>query len=203
MSESEFEEQVRAMGQYEEYKNEVESLLRIRNENMSKSSLEKLRKQHSNKMKSDLKKATAFVKKIKMITSDGLLQCIRDVQTLNLTLYITEIISSLIETGTNIKVTDVNNLIKLCHELHLRYDDFILPLTTRMKETVLTQDEELQKRKRIHVRMLIEFFQLGLFTEEGFFILLLKDLTGKSQPKSAPPPLLLLPLTPAPLQPTD
>jgi hypothetical protein len=182
MSEGEFEEQVRAMGQFEDYKKEVEAMLKCRSESISLSFLEKFRKQHAIKMKSDLKKATAFVKKIKMITSDGLLQCIRDTQTLNLTLYISEIISSLIET-TNIKVTDVNNLIKLCHELHLRYDDFILPLTNRMKETVLSQEEDLQKRKRIHVRMLIEFFQLGLFTEEGFFIILFKDLTGKSQPK--------------------
>lgn len=181
-AENEFEEQVNALKQYEEYQQEIQLLHTHRQENLSKIILDKKRSLHSKQMKSDLKKATAFVKKIKMITSDGLLQCIRDVDKLNLTLYITEIISSLLDI-TNIKITDVNNLIKLCEELYLRYDDFILILIQKMKEIVFLQEEELQKRKRIHMRMLIEFFQLGLFTEEGFFILLFKDLTGKSHPK--------------------
>ena len=181
----EFEEQLHALSVLEDLKKANESLLKLRDDN-SPAKAEASRQQYNcGKLKSDLKKTTAFVKKVRLITSEGLLQCIRDVQTLNLTLYISEIVSAIVE--TNFKATDVPNVIKLCNELHIRYSDFTGPLLGGLKESLLSppdnDDSGSGKKKRIQIRMLIELFQIGVFTEENFFSTLLKDLTGKSATK--------------------
>jgi hypothetical protein len=180
-NEDDIEQHLDALNQYEEYKKEVQNLFDTRSQYLP-SNVHLLRKQYQNiNLKSDLKKSTSFIKKIKLITTEGLNQCLRDIQTLNLTLYISEIISSIIE--SNIKPTDISNLIVLCLELYKRYSDFLQPFVTALKESILSRDEEIQKRKRVQIRILMELYQLGLFTEENFFILLLKDLNGKSYPK--------------------
>ena len=199
----ELEEQIKSLEQINEIKLEINKLLKLREINLLKYNKTQQKQQTSTstslsissssssssssitsstiELKSDLKKTTAFIKKLRLITSDGLLQCLRDIQTLNLTLYISEIVSSIIE--ITIKPNDVPNLIKLCNELHLRYDDFTIPLITGMKDSLLSQDEEIQKRRRIQIRMIIEFYQIGLFNDESFFPILLRDLTGKTHPK--------------------
>ena len=67
-------------------------------------------------LKSDLKKGTMFSKKIKTITPDGLQQCVKDVDTLNLTPYISEIQNAIVE--VNYKITDVPTIVNLCVGLH-------------------------------------------------------------------------------------
>jgi hypothetical protein len=176
----ELEEQLKALSQIEELRKEFDGIIALRTSN-SPLNAEKSRKNiNKANLKSDLKKTTAFVKKIRAITSEGILQCIRDVQTLNLTLYISEIVAAIAE--TNFKATDVPNIVKLCIELHLRYEDFTYPLVNALKESLSTHsDEEEGKKKRIQMRLIMELFQVGIFIEENFFSQLLKDLTGKSQ----------------------
>lgn len=179
-----FEEQLQALSMIDDLKRTNDALAKLRNDNSPASADVSRRELNGGKLKSDLKKTTAFVKKIRVITSEGLLQCIRDVQTLNLTLYISEIVSAVVE--TNFKATDVPNVIKLCNELHLRYADFSTPLLTGLKESLLSppdDDSASDKRKRIQIRMIVELFQIGIFLEENFFSALLKDLTGKSGSK--------------------
>ena len=81
---------VDAQVELQSVKEEFKKMLKKRELNMGEE-LEKSRKEHeANKksLKSDLKKSTAFVKRIKAITSDGIAQCIRETDTLNLNLYI-------------------------------------------------------------------------------------------------------------------
>ena len=150
----------------------------------SAESVKKSRDEHvKNKksLKSDLKKTTAFVKKVKNINAEGLQQCIRDTETLNLTLYISEIVVALLETA--FKVTDVALIVKLCACLHKRYDEFTDPLIAGLRSSLLAplsdDDAEGSKRRRIQTRFLIELFQAGLFTDEAFFISVIKMLLGK------------------------
>ena len=177
----EFEAQLDALSALDDIKKANDALLVLRNENSPQHAEESRQRFNCGKLKSDLKKTTAFVKKVRVITSEGLLQCIRDVQTLNLTLYISEIVDAIFE--TNFKATDVPNVIKLCNELHLRYSDFTSPLLAKLKESLMAppdnEDSGSGKRKRIQIRMILELFQIGIFTDENFFSTLLKDLTGK------------------------
>jgi len=147
------------------------------------------RQQHeANKknLKSDLKKTTTFVKKIRTINAEGLLQCIKDVETLNLSLYIDEIINAIAETAY--KATDVPNIVKLCTSLHVRYDNFTKPLNQAIKAQLLAASagdgeegcKEAGVKRRIQIRLICELFQVGFFNDEGFFGELLGALSGRS-----------------------
>lgn len=175
---------------------QIELLLKEKNELLaliesnSPSKVIIARRDHeSNKssLKSDLKKTQAFVKKIKSINVEGLQQCIRDSETLNLNLYISEIVVAIAETGY--KPTDVPSMIKLCVALHRRYEGFTNELIAATKSSLLTQgglnggeeDKEGGKKKRILIRFSMELFQAGVWTDATFFLDLLKSIIGKSK----------------------
>lgn len=141
-TEIEFEAQLEALRQIEDLKREKEELISNRAANFL-SVVQVSRKEHeANKkqLKSDLKKTTAFVKKIRSINSEGLQQCIRDTETLNLTLYISEIVGAIVETAY--KATDVPSMIKLCVHLHRRYDEFTTPLLSGLRTALFTAPAE-------------------------------------------------------------
>ena len=132
-------------------------------------------------LKSDLKRSTAFVKKLRSINAEGLQQCIRDAEVLNMCLYISEIVSAIVE--TSFKSTDVPAIIKLCITLHQRYEDFAPPLLDGFKSALLSEasdDKDGDKRRRIQIRFIIELFQVGIMREEEFFVALLRNILGKS-----------------------
>lgn len=177
------EAQLEALSAIEELKKEKDELIAQRLSN-SVAVVQASRKAHeANKknLKSDLKKTTAFVKKIRSINTEGLQQCIRDVETLNLTLYISEIVGAIVETAY--KATDVPSMVKLCMSLHKRYDEFTMPLVTGLRTSLMAipseEDKDAGKRKRIQIRFIIELFQVGICADETFFGDLLRSLVGK------------------------
>eukprot|EP01036_Dinobryon_divergens_P034145 gene34145-44116_t len=87
--EAELEAQIEALSQLEELGKEKEIFLTYRSSNLP-SNLLSFRAEHDAKrgqLKSDVKKTSSFVKKIRAITSEGIQQCIRDTEAYNLTLY--------------------------------------------------------------------------------------------------------------------
>ena len=175
-AEFEFETELEALSVLEELKREKAALDTLRRTN-SKAGVAAIRKEKGN-LKSDLKKSTAFVKKIRAITCEGLLQCLRDAETLNLSHHISEIASAVVE--AKFKVSEVSSIIKLCVLLHQRYEDFTLPLLQGLKDSIISDaGEESGKTRRIQLRMLIELYQCGVFAEEEYFTLLLRYLSGK------------------------
>lgn len=175
--EDDFEKIIEAQAQLESLKKESDALLALRKCNSLKQV--QIARREQDKLKSDLKKATTFVKKIRVITSEGLQQCARDVETLNLTLYVSEIVAALIE--CNFKATDVSVVVDICCKLHQRYDDFTSPLISGLKESLLDgAEEEDSKKKRMQLRLIIELFQVGLFVESDFFCQLLQHLVGRN-----------------------
>lgn len=178
-----------AVKQLEALRKEKEELLAsIESNSLAKVTISR-REHESNKsaLKSDLKKTQAFVKKIKSINVEGLQQCIRDSETLNLNLYISEIVVAIAETGY--KPTDVPSMVKLCVALHRRYEGFTNELLAATKASLLTQggpagteeDKEGGKKKRILIRFSMELFQAGVWTDANFFAELLKSIVGKSK----------------------
>ena len=141
-SEKEFEAQLEALSCIEELKKEREELLVNRAKNFTAVVTISRKEHEANKkqLKSDLKKTTAFVKKIRSINTEGLQQCIRDTETLNLTLYISEIVGAIVETAY--KATDVPSMVKLCIELHKRYNVFTAPLLTGLRTALFTAPAE-------------------------------------------------------------
>ena len=74
-----FEAQLKAMEQIENLEKEKAEFLKARQANLPKFVIEKREKHVKAKLKSDLKKSNAYVKKLKQtINSEGIQQCIRD-----------------------------------------------------------------------------------------------------------------------------
>jgi regulator of nonsense transcripts 2 len=184
------EDQLDALKEIEQLKRDRDEYLRLKIAN-SPASILISRKEHENNkknLKSDLKKTTSFVKKIKTITAEGLQQCIREVEQLNLTLYISEIVSAILE--TTYKPSDMPNLIKLCVFLHRKYEEFTQPLLIGIRTFLVSQnideDPQFGKKKRICIRLIIELFKEGVVINENYFVELLKSLLGKSNKHNAP-----------------
>lgn len=141
-SDVDLEAQLEALAAIEDLKKERDEMVAQRQANGPAATLASRKAHEANKknLKSDLKKTTAFVKKIRSINTEGLQQCIRDVESLNLTLYISEIVGAIVETAY--KATDVPSMVKLCVSLHRRYEEFTTPLLTGLKTALLSAPAE-------------------------------------------------------------
>lgn len=130
-------------------------------------------------LKSDLKKCTTFVKKIKGGTAWSMKpdDIVRDVATLNLSRYVEEVVAAILE--GNIKVTDIPVVLALCKAMHHRYSDF-LPNLTQGLWTVITSknSDETSKNRRIYVRIVTEFLLNGFTTETKPLLKLITEATG-------------------------
>ncbi len=103
---NELDEELNELSLLQELKTEKINLINFRNSNLLfnnnlnnlDNNITKKRKEilENNKLKSDLKKSTTFISKIKNLTSENLSQCIVSIETLNLNLYLSEIILNLL-----------------------------------------------------------------------------------------------------------
>jgi regulator of nonsense transcripts 2 len=184
--EADLEAQVDALAALQSLKKEREYMISERSAhlpvNMAKRRKE-IKDQYGSKMKSDLKKSTAFVKKVKAINAEGLQQCIRDTETLNLNQYVSEIVAALLE--MNFKPGDVPAVVKLCISLHDRYEEFQSMLITGLRESVMKPlsagNDDAARARRLQMRLLIEFYQVGVINNEELFCTMLRNIIGKDK----------------------
>jgi len=134
-------------------------------------------------LKSDLKKCTAFCKKIKSTTSwdaPGLISSmIGDVEILNLSRYIEEIVSAFLE--CKMKVSDIPYLVELCVSIHERYDEFrdlfIPKLISAVSSKVNTSNDDV-KQKRVFLRFLTELLLAGVIQDPKALVRIVSDACG-------------------------
>ena len=112
------------------------------------------RKKHTankKKLKSDLKKATAFNKKVKELVPNQIAAMVKDVGTLNLFMYVSEIVAALhsSETLVKLKASEVPGLTELIMAFHTRYDSekFTGPLLSALSAVAL--DDSLYRERAI------------------------------------------------------
>jgi regulator of nonsense transcripts 2 len=99
-------------------RNERKSLERARN---SGEQLE-VERQKASRLDSNIKKSSAFVRKLKVLNDACKDSLIKEINSLNLTKYLSEITAALVE--LKLKSTDLNAYLQVCCELHRRYPDF-------------------------------------------------------------------------------
>ena len=99
---------------------------------------------------SSLKKNTAFVRKLKSFTESQKESVIRDMLTLNLTKYVSEVAAALVE--VKLKMTDVPAAVEVCSALHCRYADFS-PQMMEIWHKVLSfrKDEKVSNPSKLRV----------------------------------------------------
>lgn len=78
--------------------------------------------EYFSKLDSNLKKNTTFVKKLKTFAASQVDGLLKDLSSLNLTKYISEVATALTE--AKLKMTDINGAIQLCSILHQTYSEF-------------------------------------------------------------------------------
>mmetsp|Transcript_33579 Transcript_33579/g.61792 ORF Transcript_33579/g.61792 Transcript_33579/m.61792 type:complete len:1566 (-) Transcript_33579:189-4886(-) len=143
------------------------------------------------KLKSDLKKCTAFVKKIKAGTypsSKELESPNNPIRTLNLTRYVEEVASALMEPQTKVKQADVPGMVMLCVEMHRRYPTFAEALIPTLLSCVSGNAADGRDNggpesgsglpRRICFRLLTEFVLHGIITDMRPMSKVIHDAAG-------------------------
>jgi regulator of nonsense transcripts 2 len=165
-------------------------------------SLADLRKKFSaNKksLKTDLKKCTAFVKKIKSGTAWSMkaADIVKDVASLNLSRYVEEVVTAIVEAKP--KVNDVAVVVPLCQAMHERYPEFLSPLKTQLWQQQIQSvptDVEGAKARRVFLRIWTELVARGVITETRSLAKLIGNAAGapsgeENKYNVADPPLLV------------
>lgn len=116
---------------------------------------------------SSLKKCTGFLRKIRFsgINEESVSSLCTEAQALNLSRYISEVISAMVE--SKLRSADVEHFITLVGQLHRRYEDFSSQLFTVLSNIVINSSatqKELLFRKAA-MRVLVEMFTLAIFPD--------------------------------------
>lgn len=130
-------------------------------------------------LKSDLKKCTAFVKKVKGGTAWSMKpdDIVKDVKTLNLSRYVDEVASAILE--TKLKVTDIPVVLALCKAMYQRYPQFLPNLLPGFWSVINGKTpDETGKLRRIYVRIVTEFLLNGIIAEPKQLLKLIAEVTG-------------------------
>ena len=140
-------------------------------------------------LKSDLKKCTAFVKKVKTLAGASGVPAkeaickalVKDIQTLNLSRYVDEIASAILE--SKFKMVDIPLLCIVVKAMYERYDDFLPALLTPMQEFLRgkskgVDEKEVPKLRRLYLRFMTELLVLGVIFESKLIIRVLAEASG-------------------------
>ncbi|KAJ6219514.1 hypothetical protein RDWZM_005326 [Blomia tropicalis] len=129
------------------------------------------------KLDSSIKKNSAFVKKLKNMTETQRDNIMKDLATLNLSRYVSEIATALVE--TKIKLTEITMCVKICSFLHLRYQDFSAQLLDSWIKNLPRKatDQFNASKMRIDIRLFTELILTRIFTTKDALPLLGNLLT--------------------------
>ncbi|XP_020710978.2 regulator of nonsense transcripts 2 isoform X2 [Athalia rosae] len=130
------------------------------------------------KLDSSLKKNTTFVKKLKNFCSPQVDTVLKDATNLNLTKYISEVATALVE--AKLKMTDVGPAIKVCCYLNQNYAEFASHLFEnwqRILSLKVTDKIPNPSKLRVDLRFYAELVNAGIFTHKQGLPLLGSVLT--------------------------
>uniref|UniRef100_A0A3Q1HP10 UPF2 regulator of nonsense mediated mRNA decay n=1 Tax=Acanthochromis polyacanthus TaxID=80966 RepID=A0A3Q1HP10_9TELE len=134
------------------------------------------------RLDSSLKKNTAFVKKLRTLTEQQRDSLSNDFASLNLSKYIGEAVSSVVE--AKLKISDVGCAVHLCSLFHQRYTEFAPLLLQAWKKHFEARKEDKApnvSKLRTDLRFIAELTIVGLFTDkEGLSLIYeqLKNIIG-------------------------
>ncbi|KAK0162145.1 hypothetical protein PV327_008507 [Microctonus hyperodae] len=130
------------------------------------------------KLDSNLKKNTTLVKKLKNFSGTQLDQFLKDMTILNLTKYVSEIATALVD--SKLKMTDVQPAIKLCSFLHQTYAEFSSHFYENWQRVLcLKVGEKINNpsKLRVDLRFYAELVNAGIFSHKQGLSLLGSVLT--------------------------
>ncbi|CAJ1054615.1 Hypothetical predicted protein [Xyrichtys novacula] len=129
------------------------------------------------RLDSSLKKNTAFVKKLRTLTEQQRDSLSNDFNSLNLSKYIGEAVSSVVE--AKLKISDVGCAVHLCSLFHQRYTEFAPLLLQAWKKHFEARKEDKApnvSKLRTDLRFIAELTIVGLFTDKEGLSLIYEQL---------------------------
>jgi len=117
------------------------------------------------KLDSSLKKNTAFIKKCKTFSDGQKTSLTKEMSGLNLTKYIGEVASALVE--TKLKMSDITAMIEFCSALHQKYAEFSTFLLENWTKILsMKKDEKVSNpsKMRVDLRLYSELVSVGVFS---------------------------------------
>ncbi|XP_076469583.1 regulator of nonsense transcripts 2-like isoform X2 [Babylonia areolata] len=126
------------------------------------------------RLDSSLKKNTAFVKKLRLLSESQKDSLAKDFNGLNLSKYVEEAASAISE--AKLKMSDVQTAVYLCSLIHQRYADFAPFLLENFQKNLLNKKDEGKisnpSKYRVDLRFFGELVSVGLFrAKEGLSVL--------------------------------
>ncbi|VVC45360.1 Armadillo-type fold,Up-frameshift suppressor 2,MIF4G-like, type 3 [Cinara cedri] len=130
------------------------------------------------KRDSSLKKNTAFIRKLKNFPPPQLDQLIKDMNSLNLTKYLSEVVSALTE--IKLKMTEIDAMIILCTQLNTTYSDFSKIFFEQWQKILnIKKDDKISNMSkfRVDLRLFSELTSAGIVPQKEGLVLLGNILT--------------------------
>lgn len=130
------------------------------------------------KRDSSLKKNTAFIRKLKNFPPPQLDQLLKDMNSLNLTKYLSEVVSALTE--IKLKMTEIDAMILLCTQLNTTYSDFSKIFFDQWQKILnIKKDDKIanMSKFRVDLRLFAEITSAGIVPQKEGLILLGNILT--------------------------
>ncbi|KAG0711998.1 Regulator of nonsense transcripts 2 [Chionoecetes opilio] len=134
---------------------------------------------------SSLKKNTAFIKKLKNLTESQHDSLVKELQSLNLTKYVSEVAQAVVE--AKLKMSDIHTAVHICSLLHQRYHDFGPTLLENWQKVLAIKKDEKSSnmsKLRVDLRFYAELIAAGIFApKEGLPLLgnVLTTLVGQDK----------------------
>ncbi|TDH72466.1 hypothetical protein CCR75_006098 [Bremia lactucae] len=119
------------------------------------------------KLKSDIKRSSAFVKKLRGLSEASADSLLRDAAELNLTRYVSECVAALADAP--LKLADLGAAVKVASLLHQRYEDFspgmVRALVSSFESSYAQDDKNKMLKRRLLLRLLCELYLAGVFDD--------------------------------------
>lgn len=130
------------------------------------------------KRDSSLKKNTAFIRKLKNFPPSQPDQLIKDMNSLNLTKYLSEVVTALTE--IKLKMTEIDAMILLCTQLNISYSDFSKIFFEQWQKILNIKKEDKivnMSKFRVDLRLFAELTSAGIIPQKEGLVLLGNILT--------------------------
>ncbi|KAG7375543.1 Regulator of nonsense transcripts upf2 [Phytophthora pseudosyringae] len=136
------------------------------------------------KLKSDIKRSSAFVKKLRMLSESNADSLLRDAAELNLTRYVSECVAALADAP--LKMADLAAAVKVASLLHQRYEDFVPGMTRALvgnfEGSYASDDKSKMLKRRLILRLLCELYLAGVFDDVQVIANIIQRVARREQP---------------------
>ncbi|KAE9308288.1 Regulator of nonsense transcripts [Phytophthora fragariae] len=175
------EAQMQALAQLQELTRLSEARQALRAANCAEGVLAARAQLASLKLKSDIKRSSAFVKKLRVLSESNADSLLRDAAELNLTRYVSECVAALADAP--LKVADLAAAVKVSSLLHQRYEDFAPGMERALMGSFEASDDKSKMlRRRLLLRLLCELYLAGVLDDVQVIAHIVQRVARREQP---------------------